>query len=252
MNLKTCLFKMAMVMLAFVSVSCAKKNTDTAVVYSDDVIEINPSDVSIERNHSVKWSDDEGIVLVVFGYGFNDAEFLAEAKKVISSAYGLSENGGLVRCVVFPDDLHNRISNFRQIVDENNVRGIIVFGAPEGCHLTFAKIREDRNNNPLFSIFSFFPQDDVLGQEGTCSFVLDHESAGGVNLEEQGQVMDEDIFNILVSAIRYAALLPSELPVDGELHSHVQSIVGHRKVHRYVDGETGIQVRNHFVIESSE
>ena len=128
---------MAMVMLAFVSVSCAKKNTDTAVVYSDDVIEINPSDVSIERNHSVKWSDDEGIVLVVFGYGFNDSEFLAEAKKVISSAYGLSENGGLVRCVVFPDDLHNRISNFRQIVDENNVRGIIVFGAPEGCHLTF-------------------------------------------------------------------------------------------------------------------
>ena len=243
---------MAMVMLAFVSVSCAKKNTDTAVVYSDDVIEINPSDVSIERNHSVKWSDDEGIVLVVFGYGFNDSEFLAEAKRVISSAYGLSENGGLVRCVVFPDDLHNRISNFRQIVDENNVRGIIVFGAPEGCHLTFAKIREDRNNNPLFSIFSFFPQDDVLGQEGTCSFVLDHESAGGVNLEEQGQVMDEDIFNILVSAIRYAALLPSELPVDGALHSHVQSIVGHRKVHRYVDGETGIQVRNHFVIESSE
>ena len=71
-------------------------------------------------------------------------------------------------------------------------------------------------------------------------------------MEEQDQVLDKDIFDILVSAIRYAAILPGELPSDNELHAHVQSIVGKRKVHRYVDGESGIQSRNHFVIEASE
>ncbi|MCQ2240859.1 hypothetical protein [Treponema sp.] len=238
----------ALIMLAFCS--CSKDKSEQSVIMSGDIIEIQPVDVKDVENQPVKWSGDEGIVFVIFGYGYNDKEFCSKAESILAQKYGLSENGGLVKCIVFPDDLHNRISNFRSIAEASNTRGIVVLGAPEGCHYTFASIRDGRDNNPDFNIFSFFPQDDILGQEGTCSFVLDHESSGV--MEEQDQVVDKDIFEIIVSAVRYAAILPAELPSDNELHAHVQSIVGKRKVHRFVDGETGIQARNHFVIEAAE
>ncbi|WP_407399742.1 hypothetical protein [Treponema sp.] len=246
------LLQLGMAFLFVTLSSCGRNKSEQTVIMSGDVIEIQPVDVRSDKNQGVKWSGDEGTVFVIFGYGFNDKEFYAKAESVLAEKYGLAENGGLVKCIRFPDDLHNRISNFRDLADSSNVRGIVVFGAPEGCHYTFANIRDGRDNNPNFNIFSFFPQDDILGQEGTCSFVLDHESSGTLEAEEQGQVMDKDIFDIIVSAVRYAAILPGELPSDNELHAHVQAIIGKRKVHRFVDGETGIQARNHFVIEASE
>lgn len=240
----------ALFLLSFVSCN-GKGSSDNSYVLSGDIIEIIPGNSEESERESVRWSDEEGVVFVIFGYGYNEDIFYEKAKSLLSQTYGLSENGGLVECVKFPDDLHNRISNFRSIADEKNIRGIVVLGAPEGCHYTFARIREDRDNRPFFNIFSFFPQDDILGQEGTCNFVLDHESSA-FRLEEQNQVMDDGIFDILVTSVKYAAVLPAELPSDNELHSHVQAIVGQRKVHRYVDGETGIQSRNHFVIEAAE
>lgn len=231
-------------------VSCGKNKNDQQVVMSGDIIEIQPVDVKSNDLQPAKWSNEEGTVFVIFGYGYNDKTFCEKAESAIAEKYGLAENGGLVKCMVFPDDFHNRISNFRSVAESTNIRGIVVLGAPEGCHYTFASIRDGRDNTPDFNIFSFFPQDDILGQEGTCSFVLDHESSRA--MDEQDQVVDKDVLDILVSAIRYAAILPGELPSDNELHAHVQSIVGKRKVHRYVDGESGIQSRNHFVIEASE
>ncbi|MBQ0039533.1 MAG: hypothetical protein KBS64_03825 [Treponema sp.] len=243
--------QMAAVFAAFVIMSCSKKDAnEQPELLSGDVMELKLSDHDGQVTKAPVWTNDEGVVFVVFGYGYNDSEFCGKAKAFLSEKYGLAENGGLVSMIVFPDDLHNRISNFRSIVDENNTLGIVLFGAPEGTHYTLASIRENHDNRPTFNIFSFFPQDDILGQEGTCNFVMDHESSS--KLQEQEQVMDKDIFGILSSAIEYAAVLPAGLPSDNELHAHVQAIAGTRKVHRYVDGETGIQVRNHFVIESAE
>ena len=236
--------------LLLLLISCVKNKSEHQVVMSGDIIEIQPVDARENEFQPAKWSNDEGTVFVIFGYGYNEKKFYEKAESILSEKYGLAENGGLVKCMVFPDDFHNRISNFRSVAETANIRGIVVLGAPEGCHYTFASIRDGRDNTPNFNVFSFFPQDDILGQEGTCSFVLDHESSSA--MEEQDQVLDKDIFDILVSAIRYAAILPGELPSDNELHAHVQSIVGKRKVHRYVDGESGIQSRNHFVIEASE
>ena len=217
-----------------------------------DVIEVVPRETEVEHEGFVNWSSDDGVMLLICGYGFNEDEFYKKTESVMAQKFGLSSNGGLVKCLRFPEDFHGRISNLNSMVNEENVRGIIILGAPEGTHFALAKIREDREKIRDFNIFSFFPQDDILGQEATSNFVLDHETSGAIKLEEQEQVVDKDIFELITSAVAYSALLPFSLPSDGELHAHVQLIAGRRKVHRYVDGETGIQVRNHFVIESPE
>ncbi|MEE1182358.1 MAG: hypothetical protein UHY90_08915 [Treponema sp.] len=235
--------------------SCSKNKAGQSEVKdlgAGDVIEIHPVESKETEEVPAKWSGDYGVVFVIFGYGYNDKDFVEKAEKLLSEKYGLLENGGLVKCIRFPEDLHNRISNLRSMAENVNLKGIVVLGAPEGSHYTFASIRDSHDNSPDINIFSFFPQDDVLGQEGTCSFVLDQESAGVMKMEEEGQKMDKDIFSLLVSSVRYAAILPGELPSDSELHAHVQTIAGKRKVHRYVDGESGIQSRNHFVMEAAE
>ena len=240
-------------LLAFCSCSKNKfEQSEIKDVNAGNVIEIHPVESKETEEVPAKWSGDYGVVFVIFGYGYNDKDFVEKAEKLLSEKYGLLENGGLVKCIKFPDDLRNRISSLRSMAETVNLKGIIAFGAPEGSHYTFASIRDSRDNLPDMNIFSFFSQDDILGQEGTCSFVLDQESAGVMKMEVEGQEMDKDIFNLIVSSVRYAAILPGELPSDDELHSHVQAIAGKRKVHRFVDGESGIQSRNHFVMEAAE
>lgn len=227
-------------------------NSSTKIVLDENTLIIEPKESSEDMGNKSQslWTNDEGVVVVLFGYGFNEPSFTNSILQKIKDEFGVENENGLVLPVIFPDDLHNRISSLNDFLGDRQIRGIILLGAPERTHIALAKIHNDWDNMTPFNIFSFFPQDDILGQEGTCSFVLDHESSSA--MEEQDQVLDKDIFDILVSAIRYAAILPGELPSDNELHAHVQSIVGKRKVHRYVDGESGIQSRNHFVIEASE
>ena len=118
------------------------------------------------------------------------------------------------------------------------------------------------------------PQDDVLGEEFNCDFVLEYER--NVSLEDEEvevKTVDKTAEQIVLRAIRYMEDLPDDryyparFPAvdqtstrtmrnsifsDQDLHSHVQSIVGEKKVRRYVDGETGIQSINHFVIEQDK
>ena len=189
---------------------------------------------------------------VLFGYGFNGEEFLEPALSALEGRFGLSDDGGLVLPVVFPDDLHGRISNLREVAEKNNIRAMILLGAPEDTHLTLVRIIEGWEETHPFNIFSLFPQDDVLGEEFSCNFVLDFESASDIVLGDEHQKVDDEALYVLCQAVEYAALLPDVLKIDGELHLHVQAIVGDKKVLRYTDSETGIQSKNHFVIRTGE
>lgn len=252
MNVKNWTGILSALCLCFFSCGRSGEPSPSVAEDSGDVMELSPQEYQSSDSCLINWTWDDGIICLVCAYGFNDDEFYKKAESVMAEKFGLASNGGLVKCFRFPEDFHGRISNFPSMMNEYNVRAIVILGAPEGTHYTFAKIREDREESPDFNIFSFFPQDDILGQEATCNFVLDHETSGAIRLEEQDQVVDKDIFELISSAVTYSALLPFSLPSDGELHAHVQLLAGRRKVHRYVDGETGIQVRNHFVIEASE
>lgn len=189
---------------------------------------------------------DNGTVWVVFGYGYNDDDFYEEFSARLESRYSF------VRTLRFPEDFHNRISNLREYVTSPELKGIIIAGAPDGTHYAIASLLEQWDYRPTFNVFSFFPQDDILGQEGTCNFVLDHAVSSKISLEDEKQIMDRDIEKLICSAVEYCALAPSSFPADNDLHAHVQSVIGERKVRRYVDAETGIQSKNHFVIDQVE
>lgn len=241
----------ALSLVAVLSVSCGdeKSTTSRRRLAADDVISIEPVDCAEEAEPmSNSWSGDEGVVCVVFGYGFNE-KFCEDAKKRLDEIYGLSENGGLVQAVVFPGDLRGRISNLKEIVDSKNVRALVILGAPEKTHAVFARIQDDWDEVVPFNIISLFPQDDVLGQESTCNLVFDMQTEDGITFGDEEQNAGEEVLDLLVSAVKYAALSPAAFANDKDLAGHAQNIMGKKKIHPYVDGETGIKSTNHFVIE---
>ena len=113
-----------------------------------------------------------------------------------------------------------------------------------------------------------------MGEEFNCDFVLEYERNASLEDEEvEVKTIDKTAEQIVLRAIRYMEDLPDDryypnlgqgtggvdsrptrnsIFSDMDLHSHVQSIVGEKKVRRYVDGETGIQSINHFVIEQDK
>lgn len=210
-----------------------------------------------------EWTDDDGVVCVLLGYSFNDEEFVRLATEALRERFGLADEGGLVQITVFPDDLGGRISNYRRVIDENaaegapGIRGIVLLGAPGGAHNALSAVRDEWDGDPPFSIISLFPQDNVLGQEYACSFVLDSEPAppadeGGVAPEETEHMRDPDTLSLLLSSVEYAALHTTRPARGDDLMPDVQAIAGERRVSRYIDGETGIACENHFVIEAAD
>ena len=159
---------------AIIFSGCKEKDVPSIKIASDDSIEIQPRESSSELKENF-WTDENGIVCVLIGYGFNDDDFVKKAINSLEKKFGLTENGGLVLPIVFPDDLHGRISSLRDIIEKNNVHGIVLLGAPENTHSPLARIKEEWDGNPPYNVFSIFPQDDVLGQEFTCNFVIDQE-----------------------------------------------------------------------------
>lgn len=236
---------------AIIFSGCKEKDVPSIKIASDDSIEIQPRESFSELKENF-WTDENGIVCVLIGYGFNDDDFVKKAINSLDKKFGLAENGGLVLPLVFPNNLHGRISSLRDIIEKNNVHGIVLLGAPENTHSPLARIKEEWDGNPPFNVFSIFPQDDVLGQEFTCNFVIDHEYTAGIQFgDEENKNEADDTLALLISAVEYAAELPFVLPQDSDLYYHVQAVAGKRKVARYVDSETGIQSRNHFVILNS-
>ena len=260
--LKAVFYSLVLLALLVVLPSCNKSRKQssassaahTAAVASSasDALNLIPCETQEDWPQAARFSSDDGVVCVLFGYGFNGEDFCTPALAALEEQFGLAENGGLVLPVVFPDDLRGRVSNLREVAEKNNIRAMILLGAPEDTHLTLVRIIEGWDEKPPFNIFSLFPQDDVLGEEFSCNFVLDFEAASGVVLDEERQKVDDEALYVLCQAVEYAALLPYVLKVDGDLQSHVQAIVGSKKVLRYTDSETGIQSKNHFVIRTGE
>ena len=224
----------------------------TGSSFASDTLELIPRETQEDWPQAARFSSDDGVVCVLFGYGFNGDDFCTSALAALKEQFGLADSGGLVLPVVFPDDLRGRVSNLREVAEKNNIRAMVLLGAPEDTHLTLVRIIEGWEEKPPFNIFSLFPQDDVLGEEFSCNFVLDFEAASGVVLDEERQKVDDEALYVLCQAVEYAALLPYVLKVDGDLQSHVQAIVGSKKVLHYTDSETGIQSKNHFVIRAGE
>lgn len=230
-------------------------NSSTKIVLDENTLIIEPKESSEDMGNKSQslWTNDEGVVVVLFGYGFNEPSFTNSILQKIKDEFGVENENGLVLPVIFPDDLHNRISSLNDFLDDRQIRGIILLGAPERTHIALAKIHNDWDNMTPFNIFSFFPQDEALGQEGTCNFVVEYPRLHTELSEDSGviQSADESV-EIIMNSIRYVAQLPGSIPCDQDLQFHVQNILKGKKIKPYVDSETGITSVNHFLIREDK
>lgn len=230
-------------------------NSSTKIVLDENTLIIEPKESSEDMNNKVQslWTNDEGVVVVLFGYGFNEPSFTNSILLKIKDEFGVENESGLVLPVIFPDDLHNRISSLNDYLGDRQVRGIILLGAPERTHMALAKIHNDWDSMTPYNIFSFFPQDEALGQEGTCNFVVEYPRLHTELSEDTGVVQANDqTVEIVLNSIRYVAQLPGSIPCDQDLQFHVQSILKGKKIKPYVDSETGITSVNHFLIREDK
>ncbi len=253
--------RFCLVLLSFVFLSCTRsQKSNNAYTPSIDAMHLDVKDVenSVQTTNSEQkmnrndlWHGDDGCVCVLFGYGFNDDTFYNEAIEKLDKEYGLEENGGLILPVKFPDDLKSRISNLRSFLDGKNIRGLILLGAPEDTYKTISNINDDWDGMCPYPIYSFFPQDDILGEEAVCNFIIEYERSAEDEVSTEGmtQKIDEQAEDLILSSVRYIMISEYPLPSDSDLHKHVQNIAGKRKIRRYTDQDTGLQSINHFIIE---
>lgn len=222
------------------------------------------------QEEPLQWHPEDGYICIVFGYGFNNPEFHEDAIKKLQEKYGLEEDGGIIIPLIYPDSLNGRISNIYDIITEHKTKGVILLGAPENTHRTLTKLRaawqepsaaeadgteeSQPDGQQPYPIFSFMPQDDILGQESNCDFVLEYERSSSIEeeLNQETELLDKTVEQILIRAVRYIDEHKDPLPPDDKLHAHVQTIVGDHKIHRYTDSESGLQAINHFVIEQTQ
>ena len=230
-------------------------NSSTKIVLDENTLIIEPKESSEDMGNKSQslWTNDEGVVVVLFGYGFNEPSFTNSILQKIKDEFGVENENGLVLPVIFPDDLHNRISSLNDFLRDRQIRGIILLGAPERTHIALAKIHNDWDNMTPFNIFSFFPQDEALGQEGTCNFVVEYPRLHTELSEDSGVIQSADqSVEIIMNSIRYVAQLPGSIPCDKDLQFHVQNILKGKKIKPYVDSETGITSVNHFLIREDK
>ncbi|MBQ9538200.1 MAG: hypothetical protein IJU95_02930, partial [Treponema sp.] len=197
-------------LVMFAALSCEKKSAEETVQPGAVSIKIsahNPS--SYEQDDLLRFSPEDGIICILFGYGFNGEGFLDDIIPHLKSRYGLEQDGGIILPVVFTEEALedqlaiSKISSLYDIINERNIKGIILLGAPEGTHKHLSKLRKDWDDRPPYAIFSLMPQDDVLGEEFNCDFVLEYERNASLEDEEvEVKAIDKTAEQIVLRAIR--------------------------------------------------
>lgn len=199
---------------------------------------------------------------VVLGYGYNDASFVEAALQELDRTLGLAERGGAIVPYIFPDDFMRgnsaRISDLTDMLEEDEVMGLVVVGAPEGTHRVLAALQDTELNRAYYPVISLMPQDDILGIEAGSDIVIEYVPASATEeLVEESGVYQENVPQLIARVAYYLTLFPSDyfggFQQDLELLTHARQLAGSQwNVSRYIDPETGLCPMNHFVIDRGE
>jgi hypothetical protein len=200
-------------------------------------------------------------VAILFGYGYNDEEFIGETKQLLVEHFApATEDDGpavdmdaLVRGIVYPEDFYyGRISQLYDKIKDEPLGGFILLGSPENTHAVLARIQD--NSNDAFPVISLFSQDDVLGTESGSDLVLDfvplpEGPEGADDAEEQ-----EASRKIAASTVVHLAAALHRLNARGEAlqatPEGVVALVGPGfGVLPFRDAETALISANHFYLE---
>ncbi len=238
--------------LSFALLSC-KKEKNTVISEADSQI---PHKLKNIDSNTRQYLEGKHVFLLL-GYGYNDEAFVEKTRAEITEKFGLKteDSDGLVEIAVYPDDFLKgssaRISLLYGMLEEENLAGIVILGAPESTNASLARLQDKNDGIYPFPVFSLFPQDDMLGSEATATFVLDYaQKAGILDGEDIEHTPDFDADTLIANSIQ-TMLNPREpIPATEDLLAFVQKIVGpNRTITRYIDTESGLQSQNHFIFE---
>ncbi|MCR5496082.1 MAG: DUF3798 domain-containing protein [Treponema sp.] len=254
--MKKTLYLLGFVALVSLIASCSKKaeipsdstNLVTLFDAGDDAL-----DLQLETQ---TWHYSPENIFVLYGYGYNEEEFVSKMNKKLYEKYGSAENGGLIYSLVFPDDFKRGskyyVSSLTSYLSDLNLKGIVILGAPEGTCTALGRIQESYDGKMPFPVFSLFSQDDVLGMEYCSDFVLDRAQKAEINgiiKNEEDETFVEEVPEILSQAVLCLRNSDGPYEKNSKLFEVVKRITGDIKTGRYYDPETNLPSINHFVLE---
>ena len=238
--------------------SCKKEEPETI---DSDAYELQVQDVSISNESTTveevqKWRQTNKKICVFFGYDFNTPEIIENYTNILSENFGLVEDGGLIYTITYPNSFKHPksyISELNTMLSEadGDLIGLIILGAPENTHYALGRLQDYWNMKIPYPIFSLFPQDESLGMESTCDFVLDK----FISAEITGEVVSEDAElvvkeapKVLISTINYMKNLNGAFTKNSSIQNHVVQMFKGYKLQYYTDPETGLHAINHFIL----
>lgn len=237
-------------------ISCNKKER-TIISQGEISLKENNEDISEKNIQTQIWQTTNQKIAILFGYGFNSEEFIEETLTNLNKKFGLTENGGLIEPIIYPDDLKNgtkpHISLFRRKLYNLNLKGVIILGAPEGTSSSLSVFQDSYETDFPFPVISAFSQDDVLQTEYVSTIVIDKaliaEMDGNLNSHEEEQPMIKNIQEFICNSVNFCKNTDSKIQKDATLLDFAKKIGGNNKVIRYSDIETGLYSLNHFYIQ---
>lgn len=245
-----------LVLLSLFFISCQKEKINISNTSSS--FELLDSDFS-SFNSSNSWHITNKRICVLFGYNFNTPEVKDSILQILSAQYGLSSEDGLITPLVYPDDFkHNGKSVASDLYsflnkEEETFSAVIILGAPENTHVALARNQDFWNMNVPYPVIALFPQDEVLGLESTCDFVVEKaqeaELEGTVLNEENEAEFIIESPEILTETIDYLLDFDSTFAKNGDLSVHLNQMYKNRKLRHYIDPESGLQSINHFILD---
>ena len=202
------------------------------------------------------WHPSPERICILFGYGYNSADFTAKMTEELEARYGSAENGGLILPLIFPDDFKRGgksfSSEFGSLLDAEELRGIILLGAPDGTHKAIARLQDSFCGNVPYPVFSFFSQDDVLAMEDSADILIDKAQKAELDgVVETGTELTfaKEVPELLKNAADVIASSDAPFEKNAGLLALAERLAGGAKISRYIDTETGLVSVNHFVME---
>ena len=239
--------------------SCKNENAQQT---DSDYFELTANDSNIEKiiSKPEKCKITNKKILVLFGYNFNSPETVQNLTSLLEQHFGLEADGGMIYALTYPNDFkHNSnsyVNDLYSILQSNDreLSAVVILGAPEKTHLALARNQDKWNNHVPYPVAALFPQDEGLGLESTCDFVLDKGQTEHVAFSDNA---DEEIEaetiqeapQILLSTVSYLSKMKSSLPRDSTIQQHAKQMFKDFIISYYVDTETGLPSVNHFVLK---
>lgn len=235
--------------------SCGKKSN--ASISSSNLVSIQDTEDSAQLFLPTQtWHKSNKNVVILFGYGYNDENFVSDTKNKLEEKYGNFENDGRLISLVFPEDFKHGsrtyITDLANILSDKEVSALLILGAPEGTYKAIARMQDSYNGTLPFPVISLFSQDEVLGMEYSSDFILDKTQKAqldGTMDNESEQTFIKDVPQLIERALYLADISESPFAKDAKLLEIVRMVTGKLKISRYADPETGLIAINHFVLD---